>query len=81
MRARRCALNSARRGHPKIQALSRSTFGGHPKIQAMSCSAFGVEEEAFLVSTTRRGALNSARRGHPKIQAPATMLDRNVRKI
>ena len=45
MRARRCALNSDIRGHPKVQALSRSTFGGHPKIQAVSCSAFGVEDE------------------------------------
>ena len=55
MRARRYALNSAIRSHPRVQALS--------------WSAFGVAEEAVLVSTTRRGALNSAIRSHPRIQA------------
>jgi len=71
MRARRYALNSAIRGHPRIQALSWSAFGvrSHPRIHALSWSAFGVAEEAVLVSTTRRGALDSAIRGHPRIQA------------
>ena len=55
MRARRYALNSAIRSHPRVQALS--------------WSAFGVAEEAVLVSTTRRGALNSAIRSHPRVQA------------